>query len=349
MIRFTSLMFLFLTTGRVVVAQEVHADSSQAKNEILWIQKTLDNWDSACRKDLNLRIDSLPWIIFYDSVAAWHLNANEKMLPSFQKTNSRFLFNKKYYELVRIPHRYNLWVPDRNPIAIGSLPTTAIPYANNQKTFFIASLPSLFHLLAPASEAVYMDYLFLGMNIHELTHTLQLPSVLPRLIQIEKSYKLPESIDDNTIEIVFSKSEAYKNLFLTEKTLLWNALFNENRDSSIVQIREALKITERRKKDFFSGDSLGYSKMEDIFISLEGSAMWMQYKTMLRNVPAGMDKEGSLSWLLQRTASWSQEEGLALILLIDKFDPNWKQQFFGKELPDAFQYLRNLVSTQKTK
>ena len=101
MTRLNFLIFLILISGHVANAQQERVKNSLTKNEIQWIQKTLDNWDSACRMELKIRTTSLPWIIFYDSVAAWHINPNERMLPSFEKTNYRFLFDRKYYQLIK--------------------------------------------------------------------------------------------------------------------------------------------------------------------------------------------------------------------------------------------------------
>jgi len=83
--------------------------------------------------------------------------------------------------------------------------------------------------------------------------------------------------------------------------------------------------------------------LDDIFLSLEGSAMWGQYRIMLKNLPPGLNEKEALPWILQRTPAWSQEEGLALFLLIDRLDPNWKSQFFNNELPSAFEYLRGII------
>lgn len=62
-----------------------------------------------------------------------------------------------------------------------------------------------------------------------------------------------------------------------------------------------------------------------------------------------MDEKETLRWLLEKAPAWSQDEGLALFLLIERFDPNWKRRFFENDLPSAFQYLRNIVANQKGK
>ncbi|WP_276481139.1 hypothetical protein [Paraflavitalea pollutisoli] len=124
---------------------------------------------------------------------------------------------------------------------------------------------------------------------------------------------------------------------------MWKAVFTRDADSCKEYARQALATATSRKKDFFIGKYAGYDPLDDIFLSLEGSAMWAQYRLMLTNPPEGMRQDVVLEWLLQRSASWSQEEGLAIFLLIDRLAPGWQRDFFGKTLPRAFSYLRNVV------
>ena len=233
-----------LLSCQTLTAQQGNADNQLAKKDIKWIERVLDNLDSVCRKELKIQTNPLPWIIFYDSTSAWHLNPDKKMLPASEKTNYQFIFDGKKYELIRIAQTKIVWVPDRDPIPMGTLPFVTMPYANNQTSFFISPLPSLFHLLAPASEAVYLDFLFLGMNMHELIHTRQLPFTLSKILQIQRDYKLPANLDDNTIENSFGKIVAYKEYFLAEKDHFWKAALAENKDSCIAHIKQAFKIVE---------------------------------------------------------------------------------------------------------
>ncbi|HTF27834.1 MAG TPA: hypothetical protein VK625_03265, partial [Flavitalea sp.] len=220
-----------------------------------------------------------------------------------------------------------------------------IPYAQNTKAFFIAPLPSLFHKFAAPDQAPYLDFLFLGNNIHELTHTRQLPFVLPQLLRIDKIGNR-QSLDDNTVENEFSKNEGYKKLYFAENTHLWKAVFAINEDSAILEIERAFKLMDIRKGEFFTGDNQKLGQADEIFLSLEGSAMWAQYRIMLKNTP--MPNERSLvSWLVQQGPAWSQERGLILFLLIDKFSPEWQGQFFEKQLPSATNYLRDRLGIRK--
>lgn len=329
-----------LATAQNRVAHNHLAESG--KVDILWIQKVLDNWKYVCKRELNIGVIPLPWIIFYDSSSAWHLNPEETVLPRFERTQHNVEFAGVSYQLIKISHQQSVWVPDRQPIPLTSFLTSAMPYAQNKKVFFVSPLPSLFHKLSTPDQAVYLDFLFLGNNIHELTHTRQLPFVLPQLLEIHDSGNF-KSLDDNTVENEFSENERYKKLYREESAHLWNAVFMAKEDSCIAEIEQAFKLTEIRKREFFTGDNEGLGQADEIFLSLEGSAMWAQYRAMLKNAPNPNERE-LLSWLVQQAPAWSQERGLVLFLLIDRFSPDWKNQFFEKQLPLANSYLRNALT-----
>ncbi len=203
----------------------------------------------------------------------------------------------------------------------------------------------MYHKLAPKDQWQYLDLLFLGITIHELTHTRQLPFVLPQLVDLDKKDKR-ESLNDNTVEEIFSKDERYKKFYFDENARLWNAVFMTNDDSCVAEIRQVLKITDMRKREFFTGDNASLAQADEIFLSLEGSAMWAQHRIMMKNAP-NPNQRDLLSWLVQQSPAWSQERGLVLFLLIDRFSADWKKLFFGKELPPATAYLTKILDKQK--
>jgi len=342
MLRFIFIIFLFAISGGIIAQNSNENQLKPKKEDFLWIQKVLDNWNYTCLNDLKIAIKPLPWIIFYDSSSAWHLNADQSMLPSFTKTNDSVTFAGVWYQLVRVNHQKGIWVPDRKPVPLESVLVSTMPYAGDTKTFFIAPLPSLFHKLAQASgQEQFVDFIFLGGNIHELTHTRQLPFVLPQLLKLQKASRR-ESLNDNTVENEFSKDERYKQLFSEENRHLWNAAFAISVDSCRIEIEQAFKLRQIRMHEFFTGANQPLGEADEIFLSLEGSAMWAQYRIMFKNTPNPISRE-LLSWIVQQAGAWSQERGLVMFLLIDKFDSNWKALFFENQLPNATDYLQDLL------
>lgn len=339
---------LFLQANVVFVsAQGSKAKKPATASERLWMQQVITQWDDACAQLLKIKAKPLPWIIFYDSVAAWHLNPDLKLLPLHTVSAERIAFSGSKYALYRVPHTGNMWVPEREAIAISSRPAAAMPYANNKKSFFVAPLPSLYHKLAPADQAKYLDFLFLGLCLHELTHTKQLNYALPQILAVQSKYKMSGSIDDNMVENTFSKNEDYVKIFLEERKHLWNAVLTNNRDSCLAELSVALALAKQRRTKFFVGDFAPFDELDDSFLALEGSAMWVQFQVMKKNPPNKQTEYQTLGWLVERTNSWSQEEGLAMFLIIDKLVPDWKSGFFERELPSPWKILEEVVEQSK--
>lgn len=336
-------ILLVLTLYTTATAQEDKYDLlAKGKSDITWIEEVLASWENVCKENLDIGVQPLPWIIFYDKDSAWHLGADKKLLPVNFKLSRKFRYNNVEYQVYKISHHGGIWVPDRDPISLESLPCAAMPYNSDKKTFFVASLPSLFHTLAPASEELPVNLLLLGTNIHELVHTRQLNYVLPQLLQIQKNEKLPESIDDNILENTFNKDEKYTAAFMLEKKHYWKAALAQSRDSCLTELKHALSYTKKRHSSLIENNK-GYAALDNIFLALEGSAMFAQYQIVLKHAGANQNHE-PLFWLLRNTPSWSQEQGLALFILIDRLIPEWTIQFFGKPMPSPFDILDEEVN-----
>ena len=316
---------------------------SLAGQDLPSMQKTADDWEYTCRNELHIEPGAMPWIIFYDSVTAWHVNPEIALLPAYKRLTSTIRFAGIDYPLFQVNHRDKLWVPERDPIDVKTLSAAAMPVSENKKTFFISPVSAFFHTLAPPDQWVYLDLLLTGLNMHELTHTRQLPFVISQILEAQEKYKLPESIDDNSIQRTFENNEAYKTLFFKEKTHLWNAAMTGNLDSCKRELKIALDLAAERQRTFFVQENEGYKILDDIFLALEGSAMWPQYKTTRKYAPQGQSPEQTLYFMFQYLNSWSQEEGLALFMIIDKLVPGWQAQFFNKEMPSPFELLKKYI------
>jgi hypothetical protein len=259
------LLIACLTKIPEVQAAELELD----QQTLAWIQRVLDSWERTCRRDLHVSAEPLPWIIFYDDIQAWHLKPDERMLPPHKVSSLSLRFAGRTHTLIPLAHQGDrLWVPGREAIKIvlAKPRAVAMPYDNDQKSFFIAPLPALYHRLAGADQASNLDELFLG-----------------------------------------------------------------------------LASSQKRKERFFVGDKGGYSDLEDIFLAMEGMAMWVQYRTARERAQAGEDWLKTLIKVLERTGAWSQEEGLGLFLMIDRLVPDWQKRYLAPDFPSPFAVLREAI------
>jgi hypothetical protein len=286
------------------------------------MQTVLNAWATACQRHLRTRLEPPPWTIFYDGRNAWHLNPETARLPAHAPAPTTLTFaGKRLPPLLRVVNDKNLWVPDREALPL-KIVAVAMPFAKDQKSVIVIPLPSLYRTVAGADQAKILDELFLGLAIHEFTHTRQLVAAAQRINRLRTKYRLPDSLDDNIVETAFGKNEAYKRFYVKEKEHLSRAVLAANPQDCQREIRQALAISQQRRERFFVGDKNGWAELEDIFLAMEGVAMWTQFQITRDRAPRGEDWLKTLVTLSARHDSWSQEEGLALFLLIDRLAPN---------------------------
>ena len=72
---------------------------------------------------------------------------------------------------------------------------------------------------------------------------------------------------------------------------------------------------------------------------MEGAGQWAAYQfVMSRPEPHGSG-EDALASLRGRRRAWSEDEGLALFLLLDALVPSWQAQIFGTVVASPFRLL----------
>jgi hypothetical protein len=315
------------------------------------MQLVLDNWQTLCRRDLHIPARQLPWIIFYDEDQAWHLKPNLHLLPSYKVSTTKLRFHERSFTLVKISNPAGqLWVPGRPlfKIDLEKPQVATMLYDKNRRPFFIVPLPGFYHRLGSADQAADLDELFLGLTAHELTHTLNLVYGWRQINLIRARNKLPESFDDNLVQQEFGTDPDYRKAYEEERALLTSAVMAPDLDECREKVGELLAFSMKRKERFFVGDKAGYSNVEDVFLALEGTGMWAQFKTARARAPQQEDWLTTLIRLSEKTDAWSQEEGLGLFLLMDRLVPNWQRRFLNGNLPSPFAVLREALDKEST-
>lgn len=309
-----------------------------------WIQVVLDRWREACRTDLRVAEQPLPWMIFYDEAHAWHINPDPKLLPAHEKLPRTLRFSGRVYDLFEVVHESKLWAPGREAIPVTPMAVTML-YAEDTKPFFIMGTPRFQGRALKTAETEDFRNFLIGMALHELAHTRQLPYVVSQIRRLQGRYRYPDSVDDNMIQTAFEGNAEFHSGYKEELKQLSAAVLEGELARARTEAAAGLRMIERRRDRFFVGKYEGWSEMEDIFFALEGSAMWVQFKSALRMAPNGQPWLETLATLGQRTDAWSQSEGLGLFLLIDRFIPGWQGKFFGEDVPSPVKTLRQALAS----
>jgi hypothetical protein len=156
-----------------------------------------------------------------------------------------------------------------------------------RKPFFLMGTPRFQGRALKTTETEDFRKFLIGLALHELAHTRQLPHVVAQIKRLQGQYRYPDSVDDNMIQTAFEGNAEFKSVYKEELKQLSAAVLETDIGRARVEAAEALRMIERRRERFFVGGYKGWSEMEDVFLALEGSAMWVQFQSALRMAPTG--------------------------------------------------------------
>jgi hypothetical protein len=126
-----------------------------------------------------------------------------------------------------------------------------------------------------------------------------------------------------------------------ERDELYRAALEVDRSRQRKHLARALELVRARHARYFKGPNAAYAELETLFLTMEGVGQWAAYRLM--NVRAGGRHVEALRIVRDNRRYWSQDEGLALFLLIDQLVPNWQSRIFTATPASPFALLEEAL------
>lgn len=303
-----------------------------------WAQRVVDGWEQVSRE---LRIDPapLPWIVLFGSSCAWHLNPGEASLPAGEPVAMALSFAGAPVSVRGVPHEGKVRLPNGSEIP-AEIMAAAFPVGDGTSAFFALASLSLWRSNPQASKDPELEERILSAALHEIVHTRQLPNVVSRIDALRRRYELPERLSDDTIEERFKSVPGYREAFEAERDLFYQAVSETDAARRRELIARGLAKARERRARFFTGPDAGFAAIEDLFLNMEGAAEWARLKYHQRMGKPGLADEAAIvAFLRGKENTWSQDEGLALVLLLDKVRPGWQEHVMSAEHASLFELL----------
>ena len=98
-----------------------------------------------------------------------------------------------------------------------------------------------------------------------------------------------------------------------------------------------------RQARWFTGDEAVFAALDDIFLALEGVGQWAGYAWLAHPEGGGVAADEAIRIMLGRRRWWVQDEGLALLLVVDRLLPDWPALEFSVPAPGASELLERAV------
>ena len=297
---------LINATARVP-SLSAQAPCQATEEDRTWLADALTGWDIVARKHLKAGRTNLPLVMFYDARCAYTLAPRAD--------------GKGGWAIAE--HRGEIELPNGARIPPG--PNAFNTATDSSENFVVMSLPSIWRGVAPKIE-IPLEWFLEGVLLHELSHAYQ-SAVTPELSfpALNKRESLPPGISDDSVQEAFQSNAAYRRDYEAERDRLFAAAAAPNDALARSSACSALGLLQRRRARYFTGSSVYWAKVDELSLTTEGLAQWVSYQWLIgeRNIAP------QLALQKLRGRYWSQDEGLALFLTVDRLVPGWQRMLFA--------------------
>jgi hypothetical protein len=306
--------------------------------EISWLKRALDGWEQVSRQFLRIDPSPLPWIVLFDASCVWHLSPDANPGSDALRVTTTLSFAGSPVPVYAVSHQGTVLLPGGVPISVEMKASTSLR-RNGRGAFFVMAMPSVWQTkeFSAPTRAEFLQ----GVFSHEMTHTRLLEGINRRVRDLARKNELVYPINDDAIQAEFQRTHGFEAAFNRERDQFYRAALEPDparqRDLTI----KALDMVRLRHARFFTGPAAAYAELESLFLTIEGVGQWAAYR-LTRTRAGGNDAE-ALRLVRDNRKYWSQDEGLALFLLVDAMVPDWQPRIFNATAASPFALLEEAV------
>jgi len=296
-----------------------------------WTAHALDGWVRVGRRAWRASPPDFPVLVLFDSLCSHTLTPE-----AAASARSGFAGAGRTFTVASLAHHGTVVLPGNDSVP-ARLTSFAAPLADGGM-FFVMALPAVWRASGRAPKG---DLLASAVFIHEFTHT-QTPALGARVDSLVRR-GLPSDADDDVIQSRFADRPGFRRAYESERDLLFAAAAAPDRASSMALARRALGQIDRRRERYFRGRDAIYADAEDLFLSMEGAGQWAAYLWLVDSAGAAMRSGEALPFMRRGGRRWSQDEGLALLLVVSRLAPDAPARLFARRPSTVLSLLRGAV------
>ncbi|SMF61482.1 hypothetical protein [Allosphingosinicella indica] len=285
----------------------------------LWAERALDNFGKVSGEKLQLADRALPTVVMFDAACSY-------VAPP-GRTALRFSAKR---------HGGTVTLPDGGEVPVGTI-SFAAPETTTSPGYFVMALPSVWRAQGVKSK-LGLERLMDGVLLHEMMHTYQFYFVTPRLAELTETYGLPDDLSDDSLQEAFKDNANYVAAYEEERDLLFAAARAPDDGQARHLAGEALAKMRARRARFFTGDQAKWAPLDEIFLTMEGIGQWVSYAWLADPEGGAVPEDLLLPEVRRGGRFWTQDEGLAAFLVIDRLVPGWQRHAFA-ETPETVEAL----------
>jgi hypothetical protein len=202
--------------------------------------------------------------------------------------------------------------------------------------FMLMSLPSIWRQAGVPDRGGMSPFLY-SVFAHEMTHLRQAGPIYDRITRVATDAHFPEEqMGDDIVQKRFGDNAEFKASVKHERDVLL-AGFSGDDAAARKAAGEALALIKARQAKFYTGENAALIELEDLFLTLEGMGQFAGYSYLVHPKGAARTSESAVAQM--RTRWWSQEEGMAIMLVVSRLVPDWQARAFADKPATAFELL----------
>lgn len=212
----------------------------------------------------------------------------------------------------------------------GKVPTGPISFAGfNHQPFFVMSLPGVWRD-AGVTSIIGLERLLHGVLLHEMSHTRQAEMAHARVRDLAAKAGIDDGDDlnDDLIQDYFENDPAYVAAWSAERDLFFAAARAPDDAEARRLAGEAFAMMQARHARWFTGEREAFRAFDGIFLTMEGMGQWLIYRHFISDAGGYMPPALALHAVRRGGEQWSQDQGLAIIMVVDRLLPGWQGRAF---------------------
>ena len=294
-----------------------------------WIERWFGAWELASRAILRLPGAPPPEIVFFDAACVY---TTASVTAAAAPPVAGPLLAGAELPWRALPHDGSFVLPDGSAVPVQLMTFTSASPGGGP--FFVMAAPSYWAAQEKGDEPELT-----AIFLHEFAHTRQIGGMGDRLGPIDASWSGEEELNDDAVQHRFEGDPEYVAAYVEERDLLYRAAGAATTGEARALAARALERMRRRHARWFLGEDAVYAELDQIFLALEGVGQWTAFAWLADPRGGGLDRATAITTMLGRRKWWVQDEGLALLLAVDRLLPGWAALEFGNPAPGALDLL----------
>ena len=285
-------------------------------------------WELICKDVYHInKLEPVEFVFFDDKYV---YSTSNVTIPKGEIVNGPKLL-KKSFVWKKSLHNGSITLPDKKIVPIGLMSFASELPGGKNNSFFVMPLPSFWLKASVKSDELGLDNLVTGVFLHEFSHSQQMQNFGKQISEFEKNNQFETDFSDDIVQNLFQKNSAYTELYVKEVNTFYAASNEKNKAARDSLIKTGINLLQKRHADFFTGKHENLKRIDEFFLTMEGLGQYTMYAWLTHKDGANLPAEIALKGVRRGGKWWSQDEGLALFLILENFSKpkNWAGKMFG--------------------